>query len=212
MKQTKRIKIINDGQYLLTKGLLQCIGHEIRMKIGEFQYQDYNRLLTYLVDYFVDTKADIKPNQTISYHSWLLKFIKGSEQHYDLWEAKKNGDGFEEGVEYSIKVLIEQEEECRRHGVNPFFPTFNQKIVISKGVYDGLAVDAVRYPSPDHMSGWWVTTDLFDDNIDSLMNVYYFHVAFKRPDLLKYFALPPGYRFYISAEEKDIWFDFNALE
>ena len=85
-------------------------------------------------------------------------------------------------------------------------------IVISKGVYEGLAIDAVRYPSPEHMSGWWLTTDLYDDNVESLMAVHYHHVAFKRPELIKYIALPYGYRFNTSGEEHDVWFDENAIK
>jgi len=106
----------------------------------------------------------------------------------------------------------EQESACNKYGVSPTFPTFNQNIVISKGVYEGLGIEAVRYPSPNHMSGWWLTTELYDNNVDSLMNVHYYHVAFKRPDILRYLALPNGYRFYINNEENEIWFDKKALE
>lgn len=59
-------------------------------------------------------------------------------------------------------------------------------MVISKGIYKGLAVDAVRYP--------------------------YYQVAFRRPEIIKYFALPYGYRFYKTDNEQDIWFDEDSLE
>jgi len=62
------------------------------------------------------------------------------------------------------------------------------------------------------MTGWWLTTELYDDNVDSLMIVHYYHVAFNRPELLKYFALPFGFRFYISKDEEEIWFDENAVD
>lgn len=99
---------------------------------------------------------------------------------------------------------------CSKFNVSPVFPQFSQNIVISKGVYEGLGVDAVRYSSPEHMTGWWLITDLYDDNIDSLMNVHNFHVAFNRP--LKYLALPYGFRFYITNSEEDIWFDENTID
>ena len=83
--------------------------------------------------------------------------------------------------------------------------------ILSEGVYEGLDVDAVRYPSPAHMTGWWLTTELYDDNSQSLMNEHCFHLAFKRPELLKYLAFPFGYRFYFSHKKAEIWFDENVL-
>ncbi|OAS21749.1 hypothetical protein A8708_16695 [Paenibacillus oryzisoli] len=111
-----------------------------------------------------------------------------------------------------MKVVQEQKQECQEHGATPEFPIFNQMIVISKGVYEGLAIDAVRYPSPEHMSGWWLTTDMYDGNVESLMTVHYHHVAFNRPDLIKYFALPYGYRLNTKGIEHDVWFDQNAIK
>ncbi|NQX64194.1 hypothetical protein HQN88_35725 [Paenibacillus qinlingensis] len=111
-----------------------------------------------------------------------------------------------------MKVVQEQKQECQKFGATPLFPIFNQMIVISKCVYEGLAVEAVRYPSPELMSGWWLTTDLYDDNVQSLMTVPFHHLALMRPEIIKYFALPFGYRFYISDKEQDIWFNENALK
>ncbi|RTE10920.1 hypothetical protein EJQ19_06420 [Paenibacillus whitsoniae] len=111
-----------------------------------------------------------------------------------------------------MKVVQEQKQECQKYESTPKFPIFNQMIVISNIVYEGLAVDAVRYLSPEHMSGWWLTTDLYDDNVESLMTVHYHHVAFIRPELIKYFALPYGYRFNITGKEQDVWFDENAIK
>ncbi|RTE09650.1 hypothetical protein EJQ19_11225 [Paenibacillus whitsoniae] len=111
-----------------------------------------------------------------------------------------------------MKVVQEQKQECQEYGATAIFPIFNQMIVISKGVYEGLAVDAVRYPSPEHMSGWWLTTELYDNNVESLMTVHYHHLAFIRPELIKYLALPFGYRFNTTGKEQDIWFDENAIK
>lgn len=188
------------------------IGYELRITSGNKEIDQYFRVLKYLIDYVLDSKPKITPEQTISYHSWLLKFVKCSDSVLDMWEAEWKGSGFVQGVEYALQVTNEQEVECRKYGVAPSFPTFGQNIVISKGVYEGLGVDAVRHPSPEHMTGWWVTTDLYDGDTNSLMKVHFYHVAFSRPDLLKYFALPFGFRFYINESEKDIWFDENALK
>jgi len=206
----KGVRIERESNYLITDGLYSLVGHEFKLCILHFDINEYTNVLNYLIDYCIDSKPEIKPDQTISYHSWLLKCVLTSDSYYDLWEANKDGEDFTEGVDYSIKMIQEQHEMCKRFNVIPSFPTFSQKIVISKGVYEGLPIEAVRYPSPNHMTGWWLTTEQYDGNIKSLMPVHYFHVAFKRPDLIKYLALPNGYRFFAGKEE-DIWYDQKVL-
>lgn len=203
---------IRDGEYLVTQGLKEVTGIELRILVKGHSEESYVRVLDYVCNYLIDEGVDVVNDHTIAFHSWLLQFKLEVTGFADLWEASSDGDGFCKGVDYALTVVREQERECRKRSVTPLFPTFGQKIVISKGVYEGYGVDAVRYSSPNHMTGWWVTTDLYDDNIESLMTVYFYHVAFKRPDILKYFALPFGYRFYITDEEKDVWFDQKALE
>lgn len=210
MTTWKGIKIDQESNYLFTDGLFPLIGREFKLRILESNMNDYVDVLHYLIDYCIKTNPVIKPDQTISYHSWLLKFIITSDLYYTLWEASKNGENFIEGADCSIKVVSEQREMCKRFNVTPSFPTFSQKIVVSDGVYEGLPVEAVRYPSPEHMTGWWLTTEQYDGNTKSLKPVHYFHVAFKRPDLIKYLALPNGYRFFAGIEE-DVWFDQKIL-
>ncbi|MCM3630406.1 hypothetical protein M3194_24030 [Paenibacillus glycanilyticus] len=212
MIEYRGVEILFENRYIGTNGLSKMIEKEFIISIKKRSHDEYVELIRYLIDYVIDSKPSIKPDQTIAYHSWLLKCCELSKLNYEIWEVQSNGEGFEEGADYAIKVVQEQKQECQKYGANPQFPIFNQMMVISKGVYEGLAVDAVRYPSPDHMSGWWLTTDLYDENIESFMNVHYYHVAFMRPEIIKYFALPYGYRFYKTDNEQDIWFDEDALK
>jgi hypothetical protein len=200
------VSIEQSNDHLNTSGLIQLIDREFKILIKERAIEDYERLLKYLINYVIDCKPSIKNDQTISFHSWLLKFVDTGDSFYEIWEAKNDGQDFVRGADYSLGVIRQQEEECKIHNVSPVFPTFSQNIVISNGVYEGMAIDAVRYPSPNHMTGWWLTTELYDDNLDSLKTVHYFHLAFKRPDLLRYLALPFGYRFLVG-NGKDVWFD-----
>lgn len=205
------IVINENNKYLTTSGLMKAFGYEFQISIGINTIKDCKRVLTYLVNYVNESKPTIREEQTISYHSWILKFVNVGNSIYNIWEAKNNGEGFVEGASYAIEIINQQEEECVKNNASPRFPTFSQKIVISKGVLEGLPVSAVRYPSPDHLTGWWLTTDLYDDNVNSLETIYYFNLAFKRPDILRYLALPFGYRFY-HGQGKDIWFDKKVLE
>jgi hypothetical protein len=86
-------------------------------------------------------------------------------------------------------------------------PSPDQLVVISVGVLEGDGgVQGVRYPSPEHMSGWWLTTSRYDGNPDSLKTIHACHVMNARPELAHLMALPYGFRFDLSHGE-DIWFD-----
>lgn len=210
MKSIREIKIKQTGRSLKTEGLKKNIGFEIDLLIQNKEERDYLNLLSFLIDYFIDSKATIKDGQTIAYYSWLLKFVIGENFVLSIYEVNSNGDGFTEGANYAIEVVNEQTLECVKIDRIPVFPTFSQMIVVSKGVFSGEEINAVRYPSPGHMTGWWLTTDLYDGNINSLETIHYYHFAFQRPDIIKYLALPPGFRFF-SGNQSEVWFDKDAL-
>jgi hypothetical protein len=73
-------------------------------------------------------------------------------------------------------------------------------------VREGDHVEGVRYPSPEHMSGWWITTDRYDGDIKSLTLHHLHHLVQWRPDIAPYLALPFGYRFALRDGEH-VWFD-----
>lgn len=91
-----------------------------------------------------------------------------------------------------------------------FAPQPDQLVVISEGVYEGDVVEGVRYPSPPHMSGWWVTTNRYKGNISSLKTVHFRHVAETRPDLARFWPLPFGYRFF--SGDGAVWFDQTVAD
>ncbi|RXF06059.1 hypothetical protein [Pseudoalteromonas sp. PS5] len=107
-----------------------------------------------------------------------------------------------------MSIELNQQECCEHYGAlyQPVKQT--QLVTISKGIYEGITpVEGVRYPSPEHMSGWWLTTDEYNGNIDSLVTVHFQHIIEKRPELALYMALPFGYRFNLGGETEHVWFD-----
>jgi hypothetical protein len=209
MRTIRDIRIKNENGYLITINLKRIIGRELKLLIKKEEENQYLRILDYLIHYFTDNKPVINNGQTIAYHSWLLKFIIVAEI-INVYEVQPNGDGFIEGVDYAIGVVTAQERECVKHNATSLFPLFSQMVVISKGVLEGKDVDAVRYPSPSQMTGWWITTELYDDNIESLETIHFYHLAFKRPDIMKYLALSFGFRFQSGHQDK-VWFDEKIL-
>ncbi|MCR8559919.1 hypothetical protein KXD93_19870 [Mucilaginibacter sp. BJC16-A38] len=206
----KNIKIKTENGYLTTVNLKRFVGLELKLLLGKQEQKQYIALLTYLINYFIDYKPVINDGQTIAYHSWLLKFVIVANSIINLHEVQPDGKGFVEGGDHAIKVIIDQQQECIKYDIIPLFPLFSQLIVISEGVFDGKDIDAVRYPSPNNMTGWWLTTELYDGDISSLQTIHYYHVVFKRPDLIKYLALPFGFRI-LTGEPEKIWFDEKVL-
>lgn len=96
----------------------------------------------------------------------------------------------------ALERRAEQYALCAKLGVECSVPLHDQLMVISDGVFEGDAVEGVRYPSPEHMSGWWITTDRYNGDTQTLKTVHAHHVAEHRPDLVKFLALPFGYRFH----------------
>ncbi|WP_407477514.1 immunity protein Imm33 domain-containing protein [Acinetobacter baumannii] len=113
-----------------------------------------------------------------------------------------------------MKDILKVQKECCDHYEEKFFPVeLDQLVVVSNGVLEGeIPIEGVRYRSPKHMSGWWLTSDKYDGDIETLKNIHFTHILEKRPDLAIYMALPYGYRFILGGEEEHIWFDENALD
>jgi hypothetical protein len=107
-----------------------------------------------------------------------------------------------------VDIEVEQ-KKCCEHFNTEFSPVEDTQLVaISKGIYEGVVpVEGVRYPSPKHMTGWWLTTDEYDGNIDSIKTVHFSHIVEKRPELAIYMGLPNGHRFLLGGEEENVWFD-----
>lgn len=113
-----------------------------------------------------------------------------------------------------MKDLSNIQKKCCDH-YNAYFQPVSpeQLVVISEGIYEGVVpVEGVRYHSPEHMSGWWLTTDQYDGDIDSLKTVHFHHIAEHRPEIAMYMALPFGYRFQLGGSDENVWFDDDVAK
>ncbi|MEI8644369.1 hypothetical protein P4S60_01650 [Pseudoalteromonas sp. Hal040] len=107
-----------------------------------------------------------------------------------------------------INELTAVQHECCLNYKAKYTPIDQEcMVVISDGVYEGLPLEGVRYHSPKHMTGWWLTTDEYNGDISSLKMVHFTHIVEYRPEVAIYMALPPGYRFMLGGEQEHVWFD-----
>lgn len=185
----------NNNTYIETRGLNSYLDKEVRVVIKDQHQEDYIEVIKYIIDYILESKPIISEPQNIGYYSWLLQFRMEEKNYYSLFEVNRDGSNFIEGCDTAVSIVRAQSELCSYYGLPVQFPNFSQMIVISDGVYEGNDIEGIRYESPEHMSGWWLITDDYNDDIESLKTVHYHHVAFTRPDILKYLAIPFGFRF-----------------
>ena len=94
-----------------------------------------------------------------------------------------------------------QRAQCELVGTHFAPPRAHQLISVDEGVEDGAHVEGVRYPAPDHMSGWYVTTERYDGDVSSLRHECYACFCGRCPRLARVLALPAGHRFDTSAGE-----------
>lgn len=175
-----------------------------------YSVSDSKELLEYIVSYITTIGAGIKPNETMNYGYWLIKFVEASEGFLDIWEYKPDGSEFILGATQALTYWREQHDVCSHNNAQFTPPIPDRLVVISEGLLDGEPVDGVRYSSPPHMSGWWFFTDRYNNNANSLVTEHLYHITAARPDLAKFIALPHGFRF--SQKRGDVvYFDEEAI-
>lgn len=198
--------------YFVTQGLVNDIDFELRVITGKFGETDYIYVLKYIIDYITEENAVITPNQTISFNSWILTFVRNDDNFLDIYERHPTTHELVSGCENSIEIMNSQIEICETYSSKLAFTKVNQNIVISDGVLDGRPVEAVKYEAPEHMSGWYITTDLYNDDINTLQQIQLPDLKLKRPELVKFLALDNGFRFVVDKENIEVWFDEEVLE
>lgn len=150
--------------------------------------------------------AVLRHGETVAYGYWLTKFVE-SDEFLEAWEYKADATDFVRGATLAVTYWRDQHRTCERLRASFDPPRPDRLVVVSPGVLEGdKDVQGVRYPSPEHMAGWWFTTSRFDGNTESLKTAHAYHVTADRPDLAHLIALPCGFRFDLSRTE-DVWFD-----
>ncbi|MEO6394170.1 MAG: hypothetical protein ABIP75_20115 [Pyrinomonadaceae bacterium] len=162
--------------------------------------------LIFIADYLETTGNQIQSGETMAYGYWLVKFEAIETDALEVWEYDDETIDFAKGASLTLRYWKDQHAICEKYGAAFEPPRPDRLTVISPGVLEGLPVYGVRYPSPSHMSGWWITTDQYDGNISNLTHEHTYHITAARPELAPYLALPYRYRFDLSAG-KSVWFD-----
>jgi hypothetical protein len=116
-------------------------------------------------------------------------------------------------IAYFLNYAEKQRQVCKRLGAKYCPCKTGSKIGLAISTLEHLGpINGLRHPVTDSACGWyiWVGNNLSTDP-NFFQPFHIEHVATKCPDVLPYLGLPPGYRFLIAGDYKDIWFDDNLL-
>lgn len=153
---------------------------------------------------------ELRLDESLQYGFWEF-VLRQKGDRVDVWEYDRDGHSLRRGADLTLRYWREQHDLCARFDAPFTPPAMRQMVVVSNGVFEGEIVKGVRYPSPEHMSGWWLITDRYNGDVKTLKPEHAFHFAQRRTDLVRYFALPFGFRFDLTSGQ-DVWFDDKVIE
>jgi hypothetical protein len=107
-----------------------------------------------------------------------------------------------------------QFEICRKNGVSPDPPNPLSKLGISRTFSSrDFPLNGLRHPAEEGTNGWflWSGSELSHDP-DFFVPLHAMHIKERFPEIEKYLALPPGWRFLVAPGQEDIWFDESLLK
>lgn len=208
MSENKPVNLVVEELEVHTVGLADQKHPELIVEVSDVGFiPESEALLLYITNYLLDCGAKLKPNETLGYGYWLIKFKKAGPKLLEVWEYNAQATKFIHGATRTLTYWRDQHKICEKFKGEFSPPSPGKLVVISEGILDGdNPVHGVRYPSPEHMSGWWLTTNRYNGNVESLKTTHLYHVTAARPDLAPYIAMPYGFRFEVG-EQEDVWFD-----
>jgi hypothetical protein len=206
------IEHVTSGLSVRTKGF-RAQGHpEISVTVGSATLIPEARVfLDFVFEYLRRSKVVLKSDETLAYGYWLTKFVAMESGDLEVWEYNSSATEFVPGATLTLTYWREQHDLCRRVDAEFSPPRPDTLVVVSPAVLEGAPVQGVRYPSPTDMSGWWITADDYTGDVKMLKTEHLYHVTDLRPDLVRYLALPYGFRFDLSNYE-DVWLDRKVAE
>jgi hypothetical protein len=200
----RAVRVEAQGTLLFTVGLR---GGDVELDVADDGWvADGTALLRTIADYVGHTGRRLRIGETFGYGYWLVKFAAGGNGRLALWETTADGSGDQRGAALAMWYWRSQHEVCVRYAAAFLPPKPDQKVAVSQGVYDGETIHAVRYRAPTHMTGWYITAPSYNDDIRTLSIDHLYHLTAARPEIARYVALPPGFRFDTTSGE-DVWFD-----
>jgi hypothetical protein len=111
-------------------------------------------------------------------------------------------------------VVVQQKEICKKYKADFQESMEELKLGIALNVRDNiLPINGLRIHPEGDTTGWyiWAGKELSQDP-DFFVPLHVKHIEDWIPNSKKYLGLAPGWRFLISGDYEDVWYDPEILE
>jgi len=206
------IKYIPEGLRYRTAGLRAALSHpEIEVEVGDDRLlPEANRFLVFVTEYLDQKTARITANETMSYGTWIVKFVGTKRQSLEAWAAVEDDSSrFKPNADLAMRLALEQRELAARLKTGLSVPYGSDLYAFDDG--EGRPVELYRdVPTPGH-SGWFILSDRFTGNFELIRNQHLYHLVGRHGELVKYLGLRPGWHVDLREGER-VWFEDLAQQ
>ena len=113
------------------------------------------------------------------------------------------------------EYILEQKSLCKKYNLDWIEADFELIIGLSENVFsDMIPINGLRHPIEKGTTGWYIWSgEEFKEEDDFFKPFCVKHLLERKPEVIKYLGLPPGFRFMIdNVGYEDIWEDNNLLK
>src|SRR5258708_37322792 len=142
----------SDSQFAMRTEGLRTTGHsEVLVEFNDKGLVgEAEQFLLFVSDCVMKSPTRLRSGETMRYGYWITKFEETAENTLETWEYNSSATEFIRGAALTLRFWKDQHALCDRFGAGFEPPKSDQLSVVSKGGFEGLPVQGVRYPSPDH--------------------------------------------------------------
>ncbi|WBX98971.1 hypothetical protein [Chryseobacterium gambrini] len=206
------VEFYSDREYHYSKGLKPYLHKEIKIVKQDLSLENLGHILQYLVEFIQDEKPDIKAGNKVTCFTWLILFHEVSPDFFEILEIIPEQQGFAEGLTRTLHVLHQQLFVCDQLKIEPDFPHGDQMVAVDPLTKTGSPVNLFRWKSEFPDSGWVVMTNEFDEEKMPFEEMTLIELMILRPEIVKFMALPMGYKVIWDGNDAKIAFDNYLVE
>jgi hypothetical protein len=173
----------------------------LELRLGENDTREGGvALLEYIDTYLRKTKARLRDNETMAYGSWAIRFLARGDALLVHEYSPTPGNPTIVGASTAMTLWKLQLSACAKWGSLHLPPMLHQLVGVTVGVEEGEPLEGSRYEAPPHMSGWMLSTDRYNGDINTVRTVHLIHILTLRFDIGQFMALGPDFFFRKTAE------------
>ncbi len=204
--KTGEVVIHSNANEFYTSGLKSYINKELKVEKRDLTPEQINPILRYIIEFIQEDELDIRHGDRLSCFSWSIRLGEEGD-YYEIFEVYPEKEGYVPGLRRTYEIYTEQMSVCNQLGATPEFPIFDQLVTISVNVKNGYVTHLFRWNKEEPDSGWVAMTENTDPDQVSFENMTLGQLMTIRPELVKFLALPPGYKVISEGDDAKIAFD-----